>query len=109
MQRMSRLRRGLLAAAMLSLAASSALAHGAHKWIMEHPEASWCCGPKDCFTIPRGSVRETWFGWRFVYKNRTYVVRRKHPGLFLSVDADYHACFDSSDDLRCFFHPVGAV
>lgn len=108
---LARLAAALAAALAVALIPTAAAPHGAHKWIMENPETAYCCGPKDCFIIPKGQISVGAGGWTFTFRNRVYRVPFGDGRIHTSIDSDFHACFivEGDFDMRCFFRPTGGA
>lgn len=65
-----------------------------------------CCGAKDCHTLPVGSYIETPSGWYIPSVNQTVAYARGIP----SEDGHAYICqYGGTNEVRCFFFPVGGV
>lgn len=93
---------GAVVFALLVLSTCEPLpAHDDARWIEQHPEHGWCCGPEDCQVVPADAVLLTEKGWTVAgYEGAI----DKH-GIRKSIDAQWWACKYPWSEIRCLFRP----
>lgn len=96
-----------LAAAILAIGATAALAHGDAEWIQrgsyEGPDGVHCCGVNDCHRLALNTVKITAGGYAVEWRGRTFTIPFSQAQL--SENEDFWICEKSDFTPRCFFAP----
>jgi hypothetical protein len=96
----------LLAVVLSFVLPKPTLGHGMAQWVMLDAEASWCCGPRDCYPVP-GRVYVTQAGWSVL--GLEGAIRSGSRGYYERATPDNApwACQTPDARLRCIIVPRG--
>jgi len=86
-------------------------AHGAAAWVMQNPETSYCCGPRDCEMLPDGQVQRVGDGYLvLVPTGGAELIPDGDARIHQSIDEHYWICRfqygGEAGHARCCFPPA---